>query len=70
MTDPVTGEADMDHQEQHHEHHRKEREHHKEERKRHEHEQERQPGTIHPAWFLVLGIILVFGVVAVWTWVL
>ena len=57
----------MDHKEQHHEHHRKEREHHKQERKAHEHEQESKPATIHPAWFLGLGVALILAVVLVWT---
>jgi hypothetical protein len=51
----------------HHEHHRQEREHKKEERKEHEHEQEKQVRTIHPTWFVVIGIILIAGVVLVWT---
>jgi len=51
----------------HHEHHRQEREHKKEERKEHEHEQEKQVRKIHPTWFVVVGIILIAGVVLVWT---
>ncbi len=57
----------MDHHQQHHQHHEKEREHEKELRKEHEKEEERQLRVIHPAWFLVLGIILIAGVVYVWT---
>jgi hypothetical protein len=56
----------MDHHEQHHEHHRKERE----EKKRHEHEHEiqaeKKSSGIHPAWFVVVGIVLTLGVVLVW----
>jgi hypothetical protein len=51
----------------HHEHHRKEREHKKEEQKQHEHEQEQKVRTIHPTWFVVIGIILIAGVILVWT---
>ncbi len=57
----------MDHQEQHHQHHRKEREHEKEERKEHERAEERQPRAIHPAWFVVLGVMFIGLVVFVWT---
>lgn len=56
----------MDHHEQHHEHHEKERE----QRIKHEKERERQsgqlPSRIHPAWFLVLGSVLVVLVVLTW----
>jgi hypothetical protein len=58
----------MDHKEQHHEHHRHEREEHKKEKKEHEHQQEKKSGLpVHPLWLLVLGIILMLGVVLVWT---
>lgn len=57
----------MDHQEQHHQHHQKEREHEKALKKEHEHQQEKQLRKIHPAWFLALGILVIFLVVLVWT---
>lgn len=57
----------MDHHEQHAQHHHHERE----EKKRHEHERElrqaKQPRTMHPLWFLVMGIILTGAVVVVWS---
>jgi hypothetical protein len=58
----------MDHHEQHHQHHEKEREHKKEEEKRHERETEQQPRVIHPIWFVVVGLLLMAGVLAVWMW--
>ena len=57
----------MDHQEERHLHHRKEREHEKELEKRHEHEAEKKLRVIHPAWFLVLGVVLIFLVIVAWT---
>jgi ABC-type nickel/cobalt efflux system permease component RcnA len=60
----------MDHHEQHHQHHEKERQ----ERIRHEKERERreekQPWTIHPAWFAVVGVGLILVAVLLWTFVL
>jgi hypothetical protein len=56
----------MDHEQKHHEKHRLERQ----EKQAHERESEKQfskPGpTIHPLWFLALGILLTLGVIAVW----
>ena len=60
----------MDHHEQHHQHHEKERHHEKELRKQHEHEAERRPRSIHPGWFLGVGVLLVLLAVLVWTFVL
>jgi len=57
----------MDHHEKHHLHHDKEREHKKEERKQHEHEEEKQLRSIHPAWFLAIGVVLIAAVVVLWT---
>jgi type VI protein secretion system component VasF len=58
----------MDHKEQHHQHHEKERE----EKIKHEKERERNEDndirTMHPAWFVVMGIVLIFAVVFVWIW--
>jgi hypothetical protein len=58
----------MDHHEQHHQHHQHERHEKKEAQKRHEHEEEKQLRAIHPAWFVVVGVILLAGVLAVWMW--
>jgi hypothetical protein len=57
----------MDHHEQHHQHHEKEREHKKHLQKEHEHQQEQELGSIHPAWFVAVGVVLIVGVVLVWT---
>jgi len=57
----------MDHHEQHHQHHEKERQ----ERIRHEKEWERSGEKLrklHPAWFVVLGTVLVGLVVLTWIW--
>jgi hypothetical protein len=57
----------MDHHEQHHQHHQKERE----ERIKREEERERQeeslPRRIHPAWFVVLGVMLIGVIILTWT---
>jgi hypothetical protein len=58
----------MDHHQQHHQHHQKEREEKKHEHLRHEHEMESKPRVIHPLWFVVVGIVLIAGVLAVWMW--
>ena len=59
----------MDHHEQHHQHHHKERE----ERIKHEEERERESEktlrTIHPAWFVVLGSVLIVLAVLTWLWI-
>jgi hypothetical protein len=52
---------------QHHQHHRKDREEHKEERKRQEHAEERSLGSIHPAWYLALGLLLTLTATLIWT---
>jgi hypothetical protein len=57
----------MDHQEKHHEQHRKEREHEKHVRKEHEHQEERSTRSIHPAWFIAIGSILIIAIVVFWT---
>jgi type VI protein secretion system component VasF len=57
----------MDHHEQHHQHHQQEREKGIEHDKQRERESERSPRKIHPAWFLVLGILLVVLVILTWT---
>jgi hypothetical protein len=59
----------MDHHEQHHQHHQKERE----ERIKREEERERQdealPRRIHPAWFVVAGLVLIGLIIMTWTFV-
>jgi hypothetical protein len=57
----------MDHQEEHHLHHRKEREREIQHENEWERRQEAQVRTIHPAWFVALGAVLIAGVVAAWT---
>jgi type VI protein secretion system component VasF len=57
----------MDRQFEHQKHHQEEREHKKDERKQHEHAQERQVRTIHPAWFVMLGVVLVVSALMLWT---
>lgn len=57
----------MDHKEQHHLHHQKEREEKKREEKEFERQQELKGWPIHPAWFVVLGIILTVLAIIVWT---
>jgi hypothetical protein len=56
----------MDHKEQHHEHHRKEREHELKEKKAHERDDSERGLPFHPAWFVVVGVVLVSLVVGVW----
>jgi Flp pilus assembly protein TadB len=59
----------MDHKEQHHEKHRHEREEKKKERKEHEHAEEKAGGSMpfHPAWFVVVGAVLVIAAIVIWT---
>jgi hypothetical protein len=57
----------MDHHEQHHLHHEKEREHEKKLHKEHEREEEKKPTSIHPAWFMAAGVLLIGLVVLVWS---
>jgi hypothetical protein len=60
-------EETMDHHEQHHQHHQKERE----ERIKREEERERiteeLPRRIHPAWFIVAGVVLIGLIIMTWT---
>ena len=60
----------MDHKDQHHEHHRKEREEHKMEQREHERTQEKSALPFHPAWLVVVGVVLTLAAVLVWTFVL
>jgi hypothetical protein len=57
----------MDHQEQHHLKHIKEREHEKKEHKAHEQQHEKDMLPFHPAWFVVIGTLLVVMAVGIWT---
>jgi len=57
----------MDHHQQHHQHHEKEREHKKKLEKEHEHQQEQELRSIHPAWFVAVGVVLIAAVILVWT---
>jgi len=57
----------MNHQEKHHEYHKKEREHEDKLKKQREHREEELPRRIHPAWFVVVGCVLVMLVILVWT---
>jgi hypothetical protein len=58
------------HNEQKHQQHMKEREHEKKLAKEREEKEMQSPASIHPAWFIALGVVLVIGVVVVWifTW--
>jgi hypothetical protein len=57
----------MDHHEERHQHHRQERERRIEHEKEAEREWQREPRRIHPAWFLVAGVVFVVLVVLGWT---
>jgi hypothetical protein len=57
----------MDHKEQHHERHEKEREEHKKKQKQHEQEEAKSGLPFHPAWFVVLGVVMVLVAVLIWT---
>jgi hypothetical protein len=55
----------MDHKEQHHEHHRKEREQYIHRRKARA--AEKKARWIHPAWYVILGVIVALIALLVWT---
>ena len=57
------------HNEEKHQHHQKEREHEKELEKARDEKEMHSPRSIHPAWFMALGIALIAGVVIVWVFV-
>jgi hypothetical protein len=57
----------MDHKEQHHQHHQKEREREIHKRAEHERAAEKSPRSLHPAWYVVLGVGLTLLAVLVWT---
>ena len=56
----------MDHKEQHHEHHLKEREREKKSWKEHLREMTGKRHGIHPAWYIVVGVVLIGTAVLVW----
>jgi type VI protein secretion system component VasF len=56
----------MDHHEQHHQHHQKEREERIKNEKHREHKSDSGIRTIHPAWFVALGTVLIFLVIMTW----
>ncbi len=60
----------MDHKQQHHEHHQKEREHEQREWKEHNREFSGKRHGIHPAWYVVVGVLLVGAAVLVWTFII
>ena len=57
----------MDHHEQHHQRHEKQREEHKKQEREHEHRAEAAGRSIHPAWFIAAGVVLVGLVILVWS---
>jgi quinol-cytochrome oxidoreductase complex cytochrome b subunit len=58
----------VDHHERHHEHHQKEREHEKKEHKAHEAGGKTRP--FHPAWYIVVGVVLCLVALLVWMFVI
>ena len=56
----------MDHEQKHHEKHRLERQEKRAEERRSEEEFSRPGPTIHPLWFLALGLGLTLAAVVVW----
>ena len=61
----------MSNHDQQHQHHKEEHEQERKEKKHEEREREQHPSgpkpLIHPKWLLVIGILLMLGVVLVWT---
>jgi hypothetical protein len=57
----------VDHQQRHHEHHEKEREHEKKVHKALEREAGGKRRPFHPAWYLVVGAVLILAAILVWT---
>jgi hypothetical protein len=60
----------MDHKDQHHQHHQKEREHEIHKRQEHERAAEKRPRSLHPAWYVVAGVVLALLALLVWTFIL
>jgi hypothetical protein len=59
----------MDHKQQHHEHHVKEREHEKRGWKERIRELSGKRHGIHPAWYVVVGVVVIGAAVLVWTFI-
>ena len=57
----------MDRKQQHHEHKQKEREHEQSQWKEHNRELAGKRRGIHPAWYIMVGVVLVGAAVLVWT---
>ena len=57
----------MDHKDQHRQHHQKEREEKKKEQKEYERAREKGALPFHPAWLVVVGIVLTGLAILVWT---
>jgi hypothetical protein len=60
----------MDHKDQHRHHHEHERAERKKEERESEKEWEKSVLPFHPAWLVVLGVVLVLVAVSIWTVVL
>ncbi len=56
----------MDHHAQHHQHHEKERQEKIKHEKEWERKEEEQVRRIHPAWFVILGVVLIGLVILTW----
>lgn len=57
----------MDHQEKHHQHHQKEREEKIKHQKEHERQELKSSLPFHPAWLVVVGVVLVLAATTIWT---
>jgi hypothetical protein len=57
----------MDHKQEHEFHHHKEREREKHREKEEERQEEKRVRVIHPAWFVVIGVILIGLILLAWT---
>ena len=60
----------MDLKQQHHEHKQKEREHENQQWKQQNHERAGKKHALHPAWYVVVGAVLVGAAVLVWTFLI
>jgi hypothetical protein len=60
----------MDHQQQHHEHHQKERAHEQAVWKERNREVSGKRHAIHPAWYIVIGVVFIGAAVLIWTFFL
>jgi membrane protein YqaA with SNARE-associated domain len=57
----------MDHHERHHQQKEKEHEQKAHERKLHEQAAERGPRSLHPAWYIVMGVVVCMVAALTWT---